>query len=190
MPFAEFMLFALVLFALNPVQGTTPVHQACLLGDSWVEMLPPKAQEEAMSVCTKVAQAAQEQDVDVSLIVALSWEESNWTMDARNLKSNCVGPLQVQPRYWCPDKKAEGCDLIQAGLKAYTTLLEIYRTPEEAVCHYNAGNVCTSRSRYFARRVVGRAARLRRQLLGSAPVAQAEEQRGDDRQRDDPGLEN
>lgn len=180
MPLVEILVLYLIL-SFSPTLPPFPkgLHQpsaVCNTAKLRMEMLPPSEQWSRQRLCDKIASMAEQRQVDVPLMVELSWAESNWTY-ATNKTSGCIGPLQAQPRFWCPKGKAEGCDTIRAGLDAYTTLLKIYKTPERALCHYFSGNNCTPATVRAAHDVVRRANLLRRQMTGSDMVAQVEERR-------------
>lgn len=89
---------------------------------------------ERMETCSAVIEEAQEQGVDPKLAAAVSWVESRFYRNEVNPKSGAIGPLQVLPRYWCPNKQGlwsihrddgivPGCNTLKRGvfaLKYYT----------------------------------------------------------------------
>jgi hypothetical protein len=108
-------------------------------------------------VCLEVGEAAHQAGEAWRLLVSLAFEES-------------------LPRYFCADGVEEGCDLIEAGMRAWATWLATVDEDqtdriEEALCHYNAGTVCSERGGRYAQRILtrlgrmeGRAEYLRRQV--------------------------
>jgi len=121
------------------------------------------------STTDRVALAARAQGVPVHVALALMHHESRGRVGLTSSKG-AQGPLQVIPRYWCPGGRAEGCDLVRAGVVA----LVAFRRGgswEDAVCGYNAGNRCDAvitrddgstwvAGRDFARRVMATARRM------------------------------
>ncbi len=115
------------------------------------------------ATCTDVARKAVRQDVDAVLAVAVAWSESRFDPQATSARA-AQGPMQVMPRYWCPERRAEGCDLAEAGVSALNHYLDRHEKPLQALCHYNAGNVCGPRGVRYARYVLSTARHLRRLL--------------------------
>ena len=125
------------------------------------EIAPQSLQ--AFATCSDVASKAVRQDVDAVLAVAVAWTESRFDPRATSARA-AQGPMQVMPRYWCPERTAEGCDLAHAGIRALDHYLEQHAQPIKALCHYNAGNVCGPRGVRYARYVLATARRLRELL--------------------------
>lgn len=124
----------------------------CAIAMSWMAVF--SADREA--VCHEVAQAALRQGVEPALAVALSFTESRFSMDAKS-SAGAVGPLQILPKYYCPNKTIKGCDLIDAGIGAIIRHRRRYGPRRfDVLCHWNSGNRCTARSKYFARKVLKR----------------------------------
>ena len=119
-----------------------------------------------VSVCEQVAHSANARGIEWELMVSLSFEESRYSSNAKSW-AGAVGPMQVLPKYHCPGKKSEGCDLIKAGLDAWekfsarVSKKDPLRT-ETILCHYNAGNKCTKSGRRYARRILDRLWRMKR----------------------------
>lgn len=108
----------------------------------------------AMSlVCEEVAHEAVERGHDVGLILSLVWEESRFHSYSES-GAGAIGPMQVLPRYWCPEGDREGCDLVAAGFHAFETFQARWPDVEETLCHYNSGNVCYPASRAYADRIL------------------------------------
>ena len=138
--------------------------------------LSPDVQEEKKCNAVAVAEAAGEAGLDVSTVVAIAWVESGFTLDPRPRSANedslSQGIMQAQPRYWCVGegiegpvpKRREGCDLLGAGVKAYSTLLKKYGDRREALCHYNSGVVCNDGSRAYASKVIKLADKIKKEL--------------------------
>jgi soluble lytic murein transglycosylase-like protein len=121
------------------------------------------------SACVEVADKAREQGMDRYLALAMAWEESRFTPTAVS-PEGAVGTMQVIPRWACPNRVRQGCDLVAAGVRAYLTWLKQYREPSLALCHYNSGNRCNERSRGYARRVERKAVQLRQAANDAAYV--------------------
>jgi len=115
-------------------------------------------------VCLEVAEKAINSDLDPIIAVALSYSESRFTRAARS-NVGAVGPLQVIPKWTCPNRRKKGCDLVQAGVDTLIKLREKHwgplATPNwmKIICHYNSGNVCLDRR--FPRLVLKRAEAIR-----------------------------
>ena len=96
----------------------------------------------------------------MTVAVALAYTESRYSTRAVS-RAGALGPLQVLPQWHCPGRKAKGCDLVEAGVKALARYGRLYAHKpggwHTALCHWNAGNRCTKRGRWFARRVMLRA---------------------------------
>ena len=90
-----------------------------------------------LSVCVSVLDTAEELGVPSHLAVAVAWHESKFNADAVS-KAGAVGPMQILPKYWCPDKK-KNCDFLVAGIKALGKFLKKYPDHKDALCHYNSG---------------------------------------------------
>ena len=76
-------------------------------------------------------------------------------------KAGARGAMQVLPKYWCPDGKLDGCDLVREGVRSLGVYLKKYGGDEkEALCHYNSGNKCTRKSRNYSKRVIRAKKRL------------------------------
>ena len=116
-----------------------------------------------MATCVEVGQRAADAGKDWELMISLAFEESRFVPDARS-SAGAVGPMQVLPRYFCPDGVERGCDLIAAGLDAWQRWYD--RTPvgdnrvSQALCHYNSGTTCSRAGRSYAARILGRKERF------------------------------
>lgn len=153
----------LILILHTLLSAMQPAHPVCGAVANRFHLLPDAP--ERLLLCSSVAREAQRRGADVPLLVELAWAESGFT-DVVNPVSGCAGVLQVHPRWSCPEKRLEGCDLVEAGLDAWDYWLVRKRDPEMALCHYNSGNVCNHRSRKWARVVRARADKLRLRLVG------------------------
>ena len=117
---------------------------------------------DAMRVdCENVAIEADRSGMDPFVAVALSWEESRFTENAKSTEG-AIGAMQVIPRYSpCLKDKEDPCTIIKAGVIAYLKWLETYETPRLALCHYNNGNTCHGSGRRYANRVLKKSEELR-----------------------------
>ena len=129
-----------------------------LYPESWNDRIEKKMPDR-ISTCISVMDLAVEMDAPPNLAAAVAWHESGFNASAVS-KAGARGPMQVLPKYWCPNKKLEGCDLLVEGIRALKVYLAKYKDEKEALCHYNAGNKCTKQSRYYARRVLSTKRRL------------------------------
>ena len=125
---------------------------------------------ERLDVCLDVAMTASDHDVSIEMAVAVAYEESRFLPDVES-SAGAVGPMQVIPRYHCPNRTIENCDVVDAGVNALARYKHRYQTWPEALCHYNAGNTCNDGSRRYARRVQSRAERLHNRFIETAAVA-------------------
>jgi soluble lytic murein transglycosylase-like protein len=116
----------------------------------WYEPRIPSMTE----VCVEIADSAYEHGADVYLMIAIGWKESRFR-DGLVSSAGAHGPMQVMPHYHCPDRRLDGCDLIDAGVHAYLRFLDRYGSEGDALCAYNGGTDCGSRSREYARDVSG-----------------------------------
>jgi hypothetical protein len=126
---------------------------------------------ERFNVCQEVATAAIDLNISPVIATSMAWEESRFGKNTISRTGCCYGPLQINPRYYCPGKSLENCDLVQDGVAAikrnyllysnknisepFPTLRVSHREEwEDVLCHYNAGNVCTERSENYASRII------------------------------------
>lgn len=138
--YLEFMLCA---FALSP--GFFPEGYAT---------------SERSETCMSIAVEATRTGHDPFLFVAIAHEESRFTASAVS-RAGAVGPLQILPRYYCPNGRVEGCDVMRAGFHAFDRIRRRFPEVAETLCHYNSGNRCNSRSRAYASRIMARRDRLK-----------------------------
>ncbi len=130
----------------------------CILATS---PLPDSYLGDRLPACVKIASATVDAKMDIPLVLSIAWEESKFKMDAVS-SAGALGPLQILPRYHCPGGKADGCDLVENGLKAITKYMSKHKVMKEALCHYNGGNVCGKGSKKYANRVIARMKSLSR----------------------------
>jgi len=114
-------------------------------------------------VCEAIGEAAQAAGEDPAVLISLGWHESRYARKVTSHKG-AQGPLQVIPGYWCPGRTVKGCDLIKAGVRAYTTYRKKHKGLRETLCHYNSGNVCYPKSYSYADSVIRKAKAVRRQV--------------------------
>lgn len=123
----------------------------------------PTRAAEMQEACVEVVEEAKEQRMDVAIAMAMAWVESGFTPTAVS-SEGAVGTMQVIPRWACPNGRAQGCDFVDAGVRAYLAWLARYGDPSLALCHYNSGNRCSDRSRAYARKVLALAAKIEERL--------------------------
>ena len=109
--------------------------------------------EERMDTCLNIAALAKEWMVEETFAIAIAWVESKFSETVVS-KAGAVGPMQVLPKYWCPNGKHKGCNLTIVGIRALDRLVSKYDTLAAAACHYNSGLKCYKQSRRYATRVL------------------------------------
>lgn len=102
--------------------------------------------------CADVTYEAMRAGVDVQLAVSVAYHESRIDYRAQS-SQGAVGPMQVVPRWWCPDGKADGCDLVRAGVGALASYTTRYGV-RDGLARYNAGNSPGPRARAYASKVM------------------------------------
>ena len=117
----------------------------------------------AFRTCLEVAQGAYLEGIPADLAVALAFTESRFNPEASSSRG-ARGPLQVLPKFHCPDGRLQGCDLVAAGLSALKRYRKRYKRWRDVLCHWNSGNRCYRRSKLFARIVLRRRRNLTRAL--------------------------
>ena len=129
----------------------------------------PLVDESNFDVCLSIAEEANAQGVNPIMSVSVGWIESRFTNPTSG--AGARGPLQIIPRYWCPEGRLRGCDLVENGISAIDNFYkryarsgmcggdflntEYYSSWSSPLCHYNSGNRCNSSSRAYARAVIG-----------------------------------
>lgn len=95
----------------------------------------------ALGMCLRIAAAGQRaglRERELRYLVAIGYHESRFR-DVRGAAGE-IGPLQALPRYWCPGGRADGCDPVDAGVRAWSTLVRQSRGDLElAAARYNGG---------------------------------------------------
>lgn len=138
-------MIALVLAVVAFLTPASHVREASCPADSLGSWL----------VCQDVAWAARMSGVPVRLATTLAWSESRFQLGAVS-SAGAIGPLQIQPRFWCPGGRADGCNLAMAGTQALRELTYRFGL-ERGLCHYAAGNTCNDRALRYARFIIDRA---------------------------------
>lgn len=111
-----------------------------------------------LDICNRVGRAASKSGVDPLLAISIAFAETRFSFvqSAKNAK----GPMGVIGKYHCQtDKKISECDLIEAGVRAIQTCLDLSEYDYcSALALYNRGmyGKCTpGRSEYnYARHVL------------------------------------
>ena len=116
------------------------------------QTVPVKPEQRA--TCAQVVTKAVASNSDPGLIASIAWHESRF-IPSRVSSVGAVGPMQIIPKYWCPDGSVEKCDLIAAGIRAFYTYLDKSGL-EGALCRYSTGKPCkrTKAGRAYARKVL------------------------------------
>jgi hypothetical protein len=118
-----------------------------------------------LGTCLEVGERARAEAVPVSLLLALAWREAKFVRlpsEGRSVR----GPLQVSPRWHCPGRKADGCDLVLEGVRAAGRLVAKFGCVA-GIAQYNGGPGWRTRkpeSGPWAEGVCRQARRLREQL--------------------------
>ena len=92
-------------------------------------------------------------NLDTQLLLAVSWKETNLYMKSTPNSSNCVGPMQIKYKYWCPNKKGKWsihkkdgllskCDLIKRGIFAFRYYMKKKLPLKERLCHFGPAYKC------------------------------------------------
>jgi len=117
------------------------------------EISGKEPREENVLVCSLLIEDAKKQDLDVNITLATAWEESRFTQQFNPNKYDCVGPLQIKYKYWCPNKKGritatknDGqlnmCDPYHHGVRALKYYINKFKPLEKALCYYNNSKKC------------------------------------------------
>ncbi len=141
-----------------------PTHPVCAMVESRIKQEFPKEARWRLASCSTMAYGAEKRNLDVPLTVELAWGESRFSPKAVNPHSGCSGILQAAPRWWCPDGKKEGCDLLKAGLWALESYLKKHKDEEKALCHFKSGNVCNPVGLRGSKDTMRRVHKLRRRI--------------------------
>jgi hypothetical protein len=106
----------------------------------------PEPTKDQSSSCEEIVITSLSTGEDPTLMLSIAWHESTFRSRVKS-PAGAIGPLQVLPRYWCPQGSRKGCDLISAGFKAWTTYFKMEKGNEkQALCRYNSGRKCASSS--------------------------------------------
>ena len=117
--------------------------------------------EERFVTCMEVGGSARAHGVPPHIAISVAYTESRFNGKAVS-PIGAVGPMQILPKYHCPGRRVDGCDLVASGLSALRRYSTKYGSWPLALCHWNSGNECYRRSKRFARIVLSRARELAR----------------------------
>ena len=120
----------------------------------YVSKLTPTYTVENIKICKSLL-SQNKYNLKPTLILAIAWKESRLTYAKKPNPWDCVGPLQIKYRYWCPNKKGEwlitkadgllkGCNTFKAGLKALNYYRKKYKNLDHMLCAYGPAS-CTKR---------------------------------------------
>jgi soluble lytic murein transglycosylase-like protein len=115
--------------------------------------LDPTRASTQIQTCYDVANIAQQEGLDPILAVAVAFTESRLIPTAES-SEGAVGAMQVIPKYCCPNRKKQGCDLIKAGVNTLQRLKTRHKQWDKTLCHYNNGNKCYPSGKGYARHVL------------------------------------
>ena len=130
---------------------------------------------ERVDVCASVVREADAQGVDAALALAVAWSETRMTRAQKPNAFDCVGPMQIKFRYWCPNQDGEwsihatdgdlgSCDFTARGvfaLKYYTTR---FKGTHRALCAYGWGECDRPHRHIYVRSTLRTRERIRRLL--------------------------
>ena len=134
------------------------------------EAILHKTLEDRSFICEMLVEDAVKLGVKPDLVLAMAWNESKFFPDKVSSKG-AVGPMQMVPAYWCPDKNGVfnfhkiskfKCDTFYWGVHAIKYLLVKYKKVEKALCAYATSKPYSTCP--YARRVL----RIRKQITRSA----------------------
>ena len=122
----------------------------------YVSKLTSAYTNENIQVCKTLLQN-NKYNLTPQLIIAVAWKESRLTYAKKPNPYNCVGPLQIKYKYWCPNKKGhwsiikadgilKGCNTFKAGLKALHYYNKKYKNLDSMLCAYGPAT-CTKRKK-------------------------------------------
>ena len=120
----------------------------CAMAVSMIHNAPP----DRWVTCAELVEESRAQGVPPHLTVAVAMVESRLNAEAVS-PAGAVGPIQILPKWHCPGRKAEGCDLVRQGVSLLRRLRVKYGSWDLAWCHYSAGTRCTERGRAYAGKV-------------------------------------
>lgn len=118
-----------------------------------------KGPEENSINCTLLIEDAKRLNVEITTVLAMAWEESRFTSQEKPTRYNCIGPLQIKYKYWCPNKsgkvsaiKEDGliskCDVFYHGVKAVKYYIKKFKPLDKAICYYNNSKKCSVKNNY------------------------------------------
>ena len=107
--------------------------------------------QKRLEICSVVYAQALKHEVSPILAITIAFHESKFTnVTASDGKG--FGAMQATPHLWCDTKKKEDCDLIEAGIKALKTYLEIHDYNELKAVEAYAGK--GAKARAYAKRII------------------------------------
>jgi hypothetical protein len=117
----------------------------------------PIAHQDKFINCINVVRHGDGTDLDLYLAVAS--HESNFS----NIVSNGNhGIFQIKPKFWCYRSKCD--DLIKSGIDAILFLGKRYKNRKKVLCHYNRGNICDDKGIRYAKKVISKSIKIKRNL--------------------------
>lgn len=133
-----------------------------------LQSVPPTTAQK--DTCADVTIAAVTGGHDPTMILSIAWQESRF-IPKKTSGAGAKGPMQVMPKYWCPNKRPHKCDLVIAGLLAWRTYLKRSKSVADALCRYGSGRPCVQSkgARRYARRVLATRAKMLNALTGGSP---------------------
>lgn len=115
--------------------------------------------EENLAVCSLLIEESKNNNLSISLVLGTAWKESRFTQQNKPNPYNCVGPLQIKYKYWCPNVdnkisaiKDDGllskCDVFYHGVKALKYYIKKFKPQNKALCYYNNSKKCNIKNNY------------------------------------------
>ena len=138
---------------------------AAILCLSALSMLQPRARTpERWDTCNAIVDEARAQGVPAHVALAVAYVESRYNPAAVS-PAGAVGPLQILPKWHCPTRTADGCDLVAEGVRLLHRHRYRWGDWHTVWCHYSAGTRCTDSGRRYADKVQTRYRALSAALL-------------------------
>ncbi len=132
---------------------TIQINHISLCKEIYKDLTGVEGQKENYFVCSLLIEDAIKQNIDLSIVLSTAWEESRFTQQAKPTKYNCIGPMQIKYRYWCPNKKGKisitkgdghlsMCDPYFHGVRALKYYVNKFKPLKKALCFYNNSRKC------------------------------------------------
>ena len=111
------------LLEANPAIATR-LHAEHLCISARAVLPEMKMVDESHEMCVIVTKAAIDEGfppMHAAYILATAYNESRFRRDARGAQGE-IGPVQIKPKWWCPNGDATRCDPLHYGIRALAKL--------------------------------------------------------------------